>query len=181
MLTMEQVNALTPEEAVARLGHLFEHSPWIVAATWDRRPFASRAALHRALVGTMLGAPRERQEALLRAHPDLVGRAARAGMLTRSSAREQVSAGLDPQTLSPEELAAFARNNAAYRERFGFPFIICAREHDRASILAGFTARLGQGREEEIRTALGEVARIAWYRLTELVEGDDEMAREALP
>jgi len=178
VLTLEQVNALTREEAVERFGHLFEHSPWIVEATWDQRPFVSRAALHRALVETVWSAPEERQVALIAAHPDLVGRAALAGTLTRESTGEQRAAGLDAGALTPEEIDAFARNNAAYRERFGFPFVICARENKKESILAGFAARLGNAREEEIRQALREIGRIAWYRLTDVVAGDDVMIVE---
>jgi 2-oxo-4-hydroxy-4-carboxy-5-ureidoimidazoline decarboxylase len=175
VLALDDVNALTATEAVERLGHLFEHSPWIVKATWPQRPFASRAALHRALVETVRAASIERQEALIRAHPDLVGQAALAGTLTRASTGEQAAAGLDAGALTETETAAFARNNAAYRERFGFPFVICARENRKDSILTGFDARLQNSREEEIRHALREIEKIAWYRLVDVVAGDDAM------
>jgi OHCU decarboxylase len=179
MLTIDNINAMSPDAAVEALGHLFEHSPWIVAATWDQRPFAARAALHRALVQTMLEASPEQQDALIRAHPDLVGRAALAGTLTRASTGEQRAAGLDAGALSPDEIDAFARNNAAYRERFGFPFVICARENKKESILAGFAARLDNTPGEERRTALREIAKIAWYRLADAVAGNDTMIEEA--
>lgn len=179
MLTVDHINALTPDEAVAVLGHLFEHSPWIVAETWPQRPFASRVALHRALVETVRQASPERQDALIRAHPDLVGRAALAGTLTRESTGEQAAAGLAAGTLTPEEIDAFARDNAAYRERFGFPFVICARENKKERILAGFVARLGNTPEEERQTALHEIGKIAWYRLVDVVDGDDAMMEEA--
>jgi len=120
-------------------------------------------------------APIARQEALIRAHPDLVGQAALAGTLTRASTGEQAAAGLDAGALTEDEIAAFARNNAAYRERFGFPFVICARENRKESILAGFAARLGNTREREIRQALREIGKIAWYRLADVVAGDDAM------
>jgi OHCU decarboxylase len=176
VLALDEVNALTAEEAVATLGHLFEHSPWIVEKTWGQRPFTSRADLHRALVETVRRAPVARQEALIRAHPDLVGRAALAGTLTRESTGEQAAAGLHAGALTEEEIAAFARNNAAYRERFGFPFVMCARENQKESILAGFASRLPNTREAEIRQALREIEKIAWYRLADVVAGDDAMA-----
>jgi 2-oxo-4-hydroxy-4-carboxy-5-ureidoimidazoline decarboxylase len=180
VLALDEVNALSTAQAVEELGHLFEHSPWIVAETWSRRPFASRADLHRALVATVCAAPIGRQEALIRAHPDLVGQAALAGTLTRASTGEQAAAGLDAGTLTDPEIEAFARNNAAYRQRFGFPFVICARENKKETILAGFAARLHNSREQEIRQALREIGNIAWYRLVDVVAGDDTMVEGAL-
>jgi OHCU decarboxylase len=115
----------------------------------------------------MYGAGQERQLALIRAHPDLVGRAALAGTLTPESTGEQAAAGLD--RLAPEEIAAFNRLNAAYRERFGFPFVICARENKKASIMAGFEARLANTRAPEISAALGEIAKIAYWRLHDAI------------
>jgi OHCU decarboxylase len=161
------VNALDQDEFVAALGPLFEHSPWIAAATWPARPFASLDQLHQALCATMYAAPVERQVALIQAHPDLAGKAAIAGALTAASAREQSSAGLGQ--LSPEEFAAFTRLNGAYRETFGFPFVICAREHTKTSILEQFAVRLEHSREQEIRAALGEIAKIARLRLLDAV------------
>src|SRR3954468_16361269 len=105
----------------AALGHLFEHSPWVAEETWAKRPFATAEALHAALCATMHGASRERQLALIRAHPDLAGRLAQQKKLTTDSTREQASAGLDE--LTDAELAGFTRNNDAYRAKFGFPFI----------------------------------------------------------
>jgi len=166
-LALAQVNMLDRAAFVAALGGLFEGPPWIVAEAWERRPFASADALHRALCDVMEAASEERRVALLRAHPDLVGRAALAGTLGAASAAEQAAAGLD--RLSPEEVATFQQLNAAYRATFGFPFVICARENKKASILAGFAARMGDAREEEIATALGEVAKICRLRLLDLV------------
>src|SRR6476646_4414620 len=167
--TMAEINALDRGAFVARFGFLFEASPWIVEETWPSRPFADRHALHAALVRTMRAAPRERQLALIRAHPDLVGRAALAGTLTRESTGEQEAAGLDPGALTPAEIAAFAAANEHYKERFDFPFVICAGENKKESILAGFATRLAHNREEEIATALDEIAKIAWYRLADVV------------
>lgn len=157
---------------VAALGFLFEGAPWVAAETWAQRPFGDVTTLHRALGATVRRAGEERQVALLRAHPDLVGRAALQGTLTRESTGEQRAAGLDPGRLSAAEVRAFAANNAAYRARYGFPFVICARENTKRSILDGFAARLGNSREAELATALGEVEKIAWYRLIDVVKDE---------
>ncbi len=117
-------------------------------------------------------APLEQQVALIQAHPDLVGRAALAGTLTPASTNEQASAGLD--RLSAEEIAAFARYNQAYRERFGFPFVICARENKKESILVGFATRLQHSRDQEIGIALGEIAKICWLRLQDTIRADGD-------
>jgi len=169
-VTLHEINALDQPAFVARLGTLFEDSPWIAAFAWHARPFASRDALHQALCQVMYDASEERQIALIRAHPDLVGRAALAGALTTESTREQAAAGLD--RLSPDDTATFSRLNAAYHERFDFPFVICARENKKASILGGFESRLSHTRAEEVRISLGEIAKIARLRLHDVVAAD---------
>jgi 2-oxo-4-hydroxy-4-carboxy-5-ureidoimidazoline decarboxylase len=116
----------------------------------------------------MRAAPRQRQLALLRAHPDLAGRLAQQRPLTAESTREQATAGLD--RLSDEELAGFQRDNAAYRERFGFPFILCARLNDKASIRTAMQLRLGNAPDSEVSAALGEIETIALLRLTDLLK-----------
>ncbi len=172
---MSAINVLTDDEAVELLGGLFEHSPWIVRETWPRTPIASVEALHAALCETLRAATVDRQLALIAAHPDLVGRAAMAGTLTRESTGEQRAAGLGPDDLMVDDVELFTRHNAAYQARFGFPFVTCARENRKASILAGFERRLGNDAETERKTALAEIERIAWYRLTDLVENDPEI------
>jgi 2-oxo-4-hydroxy-4-carboxy-5-ureidoimidazoline decarboxylase len=167
--TVRELNALDRDEFVARLGFLFEGSPWIAAEAWARQPFGNRAELERALVDVIEAAPEEKQIALIRAHPDLVGRAALAGTLTRESTGEQQAAGLDPNRLTPDEVARFAEGNAAYKAKFDFPFVICAREQKKESILNGFNHRLTNSREVEIETALREIARIGHYRLIDVV------------
>jgi 2-oxo-4-hydroxy-4-carboxy-5-ureidoimidazoline decarboxylase len=174
-LTLGEVNALDQEAFVAALGGLFEGPPWIVQEAWNARPFANLDALHAALCRVMYDARVERQVALLRAHPDLVGRAALAGTLSPASTGEQAAAGLD--RLTPDEIAAFQRLNREYRERFGFPFVICARENKKDSILAGLAARTGQMRKQEIATALGEVAKICRLRLYDTVAADESDTR----
>ena len=163
---MEKVNELGREAFVARFGPLFEHSPWVAADAWADRPFTDKDELFEALCSAMYSAPVERKLALIRAHPDLAGRAAIEGTLTRSSKREQAAAGLD--RLTPDEYEAFTRLNAAYRERFGFPFVVCAREHTKESILRVAAERLEHNREEEVRVALEEIAKIARLRLEDL-------------
>ncbi len=154
---------------VRALGHLFEHSAWVADETWPRRPFGDSAQLHRELCATMRGAARERQRALICAHPDLAGRLAQQRQLTAESTREQASAGL--HQLTAEELGAFQRSNAAYRERFGFPFIICARLSAKDAILSAMQQRLGNSPEQEFDTALDEIEKIARLRL------DDALTR----
>ena len=148
---------------LATYGPLFEHSPWVAEAAYEHGPFDDEEQALTALTTAMYEAPEERQLALIRAHPDLAGRAAIAGELTPDSTREQAAAGLD--RLTPDEYEAFTRANAAYRERFGFPFVICAREHDKASILAAAEVRLRRGPDEERAAALDEIAKIARLRL----------------
>ncbi len=166
-----ELNALDRDRFVAVLGGLFEGSPWVATEAWAARPFADRDELERTLIEAIERAPVERQLALIRAHPDLVGQAALAGTLGPASTAEQAAAGLDRDRLSPEEVVRFAELNAAYRERFGFPFVICAREHKKDAILAGFAARLGHTPDEEVAVALREIGRIGHHRLHDLVRG----------
>jgi 2-oxo-4-hydroxy-4-carboxy-5-ureidoimidazoline decarboxylase len=152
----------------AALGLLFEHSPWVAAETWPRRPFRDAAQLHAELCATMRGAPPEKQLALIRAHPDLAGRLAQQKQLTAESNREQASAGLD--RLTDAELAEFTRLNDAYKAKFGFPFIICARLNAKAAILAAMQARLPHDPATEQAAALGEIEKIAWLRLQDTLK-----------
>jgi 2-oxo-4-hydroxy-4-carboxy-5-ureidoimidazoline decarboxylase len=155
------------EEFVSALGSLFEHSPWVARGAWSARPFATVTDLHGALVASMREASRERQLALIGAHPELGGREAQRGELTAESSREQASAGL--QRLPSDEVDSLRRLNAMYRERFGFPLIVCAREHTPDSILAFGKARLAHSRDQEIEVALGEIGKIAGLRLRDAV------------
>jgi len=167
-MTLLQFDSLSRDEFVRVVGPVFEHSPWIAAVTWARRPFASLEALHAALCETVRGAGEAKQLALIRAHPDLVGKLALTGQLTKESTGEQASAGL--HQLSPEEVALFQSNNAAYQAKFAFPFIICARLNKKEAILDGFKGRLENSRELEIRTALTEIFKIAELRLRDLIQ-----------
>jgi 2-oxo-4-hydroxy-4-carboxy-5-ureidoimidazoline decarboxylase len=170
-LSINRINELEHQAFVETFGLLFEGSPWIASQAWHARPFASIGDLHEKLCAVTYGATREQQLALIRAHPDLVGRAALASTLTPQSTGEQAAAGLD--RLSPGEIAEFNRLNAAYRDKFGFPFVICARENKKESILSGFATRLHNTQEEEIATALNEIAKIARLRLLDIDSDDD--------
>jgi 2-oxo-4-hydroxy-4-carboxy-5-ureidoimidazoline decarboxylase len=162
-----ELNELSREDFLRLIGPVFEHSVWIAELTWTKRPFASAGALHRALCATVLASDELKKLALIRAHPDLAGRAARAGTLTAASTREQSSGGLDQ--LSAEEAAWFDRYNREYRKRFGFPFVICARQNKKAAMLAGFERRLKNSLEQEIETALAEIFKIAELRLHDVI------------
>ncbi|HXI73378.1 MAG TPA: 2-oxo-4-hydroxy-4-carboxy-5-ureidoimidazoline decarboxylase [Verrucomicrobiae bacterium] len=166
-ITLATLNGLGQPDFTRIIGPVFEHSPWIAESTWPQRPFADLESLHRALCTTVENSGAPEQLALIGAHPDLVGRAALACTLTRESTGEQVSAGLN--ALSPDEIALFQKQNAAYQDRFGFPFIICVRLNKKAAILAGFERRLKNSRAQEIKTALEEIFKIAKLRLQDLM------------
>ena len=161
----QEAGRLDRDAFVARFGGVFEESPWIAAAAWERRPFASLAELHAAMVAVVDEAPHADRLALIRAHPDL-GTKARIG---EESTREQAAAGLG--RLTPEQYERITTLTAAHRERFGFPFIVCAREHTTDTIIAAAEARAGAAPDEEERTALAEIAKIARLRLDDLLEG----------
>lgn len=168
MTKLADLNSLDRAAFTAALGHLFEHSPWVAEETWGKRPFASPEALHGALCATMRAAPAEKLLALIRAHPDLAGRLAQQRPLTAESTKEQASAGLG--RLSATELAEFTHLNDAYQERFGFPFIICARLNAKATILEAMKVRRANAPDAEFTTALAEIEKIAWLRLADLLK-----------
>jgi 2-oxo-4-hydroxy-4-carboxy-5-ureidoimidazoline decarboxylase len=166
-ISIADINAMRPDEFVAALGGVFEHSPWIAERAFVRRPFADMAGLHEAMVDVVRSASREEQLGLLRAHPELAGREAQAGTLTADSTAEQRSAGLN--ALTRDEMARVARLNHAYRDRFGFPFIIAVRRHSKDGIFAEFERRLGNDAETERRECLEQVYIITRLRLDALV------------
>lgn len=162
-LDMAAVNELDRAAFVAAFGGIFEHSPWVAERAWDGRPFASLNALHAAMVAVTRAASRGEILTLLNAHPELAGPEARARAMTAASASEQGSAGLD--RMSAAEFDQFDGLNAAYRARFGFPFIIAVRGCSRAVILAEFERRLAQPVDAEVDAALTEIAAITRMRL----------------
>ena len=165
--TTDRLNALDHAAFLALVGPVFEHSPWIAERAWVARPFDGVDGLHRAMMQVVADAPPDEQLALLRAHPDLAGKAARAGTMTTDSTREQAGAGLD--RMSDAEYARFDRLNGAYRDKFGFPFIVAVRRHTRETILAAYEARLKNDRDTEMKTALQEVGIITRLRLDALL------------
>jgi OHCU decarboxylase len=167
LVTFAELNALDATAFTAALGATFEHSPWVIARTHAAGPFASVEALHRALMDTVHRASSDEQLALLRAHPELAGKAAIAGDMTAASIDEQSSAGLGACT--PEEFARITELNRRYNERFGFPFILAVRGLDRRRIIEEFTRRVDRTRDEEFAEALAQVARITRLRLDALL------------
>lgn len=166
-MTLAKLNALDERGFVAALAGVFEHSPWIAQRAAALRPFTSIDALHAALVETLAHASDAQKLALLCAHPDLAGHAARAGALTADSASEQASAGLDACTA--DERARIDDLNRRYRERFGFPFIVAVRGLDRLQIIDTFAQRIERERDAEFRECLTQVTRIARLRLDAVV------------
>jgi 2-oxo-4-hydroxy-4-carboxy-5-ureidoimidazoline decarboxylase len=164
--TLAALNRMDRGNFVGTLGAIFEHSPWVAEAAWPGVPFSSVAALHMAMAAGVRSASPDRQLDLIRAHPDLAGKAARSGTMTADSVAAQASAGL--LSLGDDEYERLLRLNTDYRERFGFPFIIAVRRHDKASLLAAFETRLGNSRTVEIETALGEIFAITRLRLDAL-------------
>src|ERR1700682_4249597 len=154
-VTLADLNRLGPSEFAAAIGEVFELAPWVAKAAFAKRPFATVTDLHATMMAAVRAASREIQLGFLRQHPDLAGKAARAGAITDDSKREQASVGLD--ALSDEEFARFHRLNDAYKAKFGFPFIVCVRRHTRDSILAQFEHRLPNDGAAEVAAALQEV------------------------
>ena len=165
MIDVQPLNALPPEDFVARLAGIYEHSPWVAERAREARPFGSVDALHAAMQRAMLAATPDEQLALIRAHPELLGRL-EAAELTASSRSEQAGAGLDRCTA--DEKARMRELNDRYRAKFGFPFIVAVKGLDWAAIIARIEARLEHTREAELATALAEIGRIARFRLEAL-------------
>jgi 2-oxo-4-hydroxy-4-carboxy-5-ureidoimidazoline decarboxylase len=161
---LADVNALTSEAFVASFGDIAEHSAWVASEAEKARPFSNHAAMVKAFQDAVLQASEEQQTALILAHPDLAGRAARAGEVADESKREQKGAGLD--TLTQAEFERFHDLNDRYRARFGFPFIFAVTGANKFQILEAFENRVGGSMEEERLTALAQILRIIRFRLT---------------
>lgn len=157
------LNAATEEDFVRAVGPVYEHSPHFARRAAAHRPFADAEHLRHALQQEVNHAAEEEKLALIRAHPDLVGRAG----LTAESQGEQAAAGLTD--LRAEEVEAFRRHNAAYREKFGFPFIVCARMNRKDALLEAFARRLQNDAATEKKAALDEIHKIAALRLHDIL------------
>jgi 2-oxo-4-hydroxy-4-carboxy-5-ureidoimidazoline decarboxylase len=164
--SIAELNRVSREEFVRWVGPVFEHSPWIAAEAAEKRPFPNLDSLHRELCRIVRDAPESRQLGLIQAHPDLGQR----GPLTDESTREQNSAGMD--NLAAAQQSTIQAQNQAYRAKFGFPFVICARLNDKNSIVDAMKRRLENSRDEEIQTALEEIFKIAQLRLRDLCQPD---------
>ena len=163
------LNAADRDAFVAALGGVFEHAAWVAEQAHAKRPFATVADLHRALMSAVTNAGEAELMAFIRGHPEVGTRVERAGAMTAESRQEQGSLGLD--RLSEAEFRRFEQLNAAYRLRFGMPFIICVRRHTRDSILGEFERRLANSVEAERAAALEEIGHITRLRLVEVVDG----------
>lgn len=160
---LAELNAASEDDFVRAVGAIYEHSPHFARRAAAHRPFADADHLRHALQQEVNHATEEEKSALMRAHPDLVGRA----VLTAESRGEQAAAGLTD--LSAEEVETFRRHNAAYREKFGFPFIICARMNKKEAILEAFPRRLQNDAAAERKAALDEIHKIAALRLHDIL------------
>jgi urate oxidase/2-oxo-4-hydroxy-4-carboxy-5-ureidoimidazoline decarboxylase len=173
MPTLAELNAAPPDEFLRLIGGPLEGETWLAQRVLAQRPFASRAALIHAFEQAALNASEAEQICLIASHPDLAGRAAVDGTLSAASQQEQAAAGLD--RLTTDEYEQFQRLNSAYRAQFGFPFVICARENTKHTILAAFERRLQQPRSAEITTGIAEVLKILRLRLIDHVTEEPPM------
>jgi 2-oxo-4-hydroxy-4-carboxy-5-ureidoimidazoline decarboxylase len=165
--SLAELNRMDRSAFVSSIGWVYEHSPWVAEKAWEHRPFADLDALYSAMDAVVEAAPEEKRLALIQAHPDLAGRQAKLGQLTDASSREQAQAGL--KGLAADLTAELDRQNTAYREKFGFPFIICARLENVNTILAALANRLEHDRETEITLALKEISNIVRLRLMDTI------------
>jgi 2-oxo-4-hydroxy-4-carboxy-5-ureidoimidazoline decarboxylase len=165
---MASINAMDRAAFVQKFGGIFENSPWVAEKAWEKRPFASLDDMHAAMVAAAKYAPAAMQLALLQSHPDLAGKEAEAGTMTASSVAEQASAGLN--ALSHVEMVRMSDLNAAYRKKFGFPFIIAVRMHTKEGILFEFNRRLQNDTQTEFANDLENVYIITRLRLNKLLD-----------
>jgi 2-oxo-4-hydroxy-4-carboxy-5-ureidoimidazoline decarboxylase len=165
---MASINAMDRAAFVQKFGGIFENSPWVAEQAWEKRPFASLDELHAAMVAVARNAPAPMQLVLLQSHPDLAGKEAQAGTMTASSVAEQASAGLN--ALSHDEMVQISDLNAAYRKKFGFPFIIAVRMHTKEGILFEFRRRLQNDTQTEFANDLQNVYVITRLRLNKLLD-----------
>jgi 2-oxo-4-hydroxy-4-carboxy-5-ureidoimidazoline decarboxylase len=168
MTSLSQLNSAPDEDFVTALGGIYEHSDWVPQRLVQQRPFPSADHLRLAMRQVVESATDAEKLALIRAHPDLAGKLAKAGKLTPESTREQAGLGLD--RLADDEYERFQSRNERYREKFGFPFIICARLTSKQGVLDAFERRLGNSHETEISEALTQIHEIARLRLADAIQ-----------
>jgi 2-oxo-4-hydroxy-4-carboxy-5-ureidoimidazoline decarboxylase len=163
MISIEDVNVMSPAVFLEAFGDVAEHSPWVAREAASYRPFANREGMIRQFESALRAANGEAQLALVCAHPDLATKA----KLTDDSTREQAGAGLN--ALSAEEFARFTDLNTRYRARFGFPFIFAVKGATKQMILDAFAARVGNTPDVEFETALQQICRIFRFRIEDRV------------
>jgi OHCU decarboxylase len=168
-MTNGELAALDHAAFLAAFSDVFEHSAWIAESAWAGAPFHDFGALHRAMVAALDAAGTDAGIALVRAHPDLAGKAALAGDLTADSTAEQKASGL--ASLTADELTRFQHLNGAYRTKFGFPFVMAVRKANKTAILTAFEERLRNDPATELARALSEIKTIAWFRLEAIAAG----------
>ncbi len=167
-MTLTELNYLSQQDFVKTLGSIYEHSPWVAEGAYKAKPFENLEYLHTAMSQVVKRASEDMQLSLIRAHPDLAGKAALAGDLTLHSKNEQAGAGLN--TLSQGEYSRFHDLNNRYKDKFNFPFILAVKGHTKHSILASFEERLPNDIETEKERALEEINKIAYFRLQALLQ-----------
>ena len=170
MPTLTQINHFSPAEFSSAIGAVYEHSPWIAERAFELKPvtgFGSRAAVHAALVATVQSASEEEKLKLLISHPELAGKEAASGTLTAESTREQVAAGLSAMTAV--DVTQLRELNAAYLAKFGFPFIIVARNNSQGAIFGAIRSRLLNTQAMEFNNNLMQVGEIARLRLLDII------------
>lgn len=161
--TIYQLNEMNQKAFTEALATIFEHSPWVAEKAWQKRPFIDLTSLYESMVEVVETASEEQQLKLICAHPDLGAKA----KMAEASVKEQAGVGLD--RLTPEEYQRFHKLNQTYKDRFGFPFIIAVKNHTKDSILAAFEERIKNSPEAEMAQALSEIAKIARFRLNDLI------------
>jgi 2-oxo-4-hydroxy-4-carboxy-5-ureidoimidazoline decarboxylase len=166
---MIAINRMDRAAFVDKFGGIFENSPWVAERAWNKRPFATAGDLHAAMVEAVKYAPLPKQLALLQSHPDLAGKEAQAGAMTASSVSEQASAGLN--ALSKAEITLISDLNAAYKQKFGFPFIIAVRMYTKEGIFFEFNRRLQNDTAAEYANDLQNIYAITRLRLDKLLGG----------
>ena len=166
-MKLAEINALAREAFVARLGGIFEHSPWVAERAAVARPFTDVGALHAAMAAAMRNASHAQQLALLRAHPELAGKAMVTKTLTADSTNEQSRSGLT--NCSAEEFAQLQALNAAYNKKFGWPFILAVKHLDRATIIRIFAERVESSAADEFEACLANIEKITRWRLDDQV------------
>jgi 2-oxo-4-hydroxy-4-carboxy-5-ureidoimidazoline decarboxylase len=164
------INAMDRAAFVQKFGGIFENSPWVAEKAWEKRPFASLDDMHAAMVAVAKNAPVTKQLALLQSHPDLAGKEAQAGTMTASSVAEQASVGLN--ALSHADMVHISDLNAAYKKKFGFPFIIAVLMHTKEGILFEFNRRLQNDTQTEFANDLQNVYIITRLRLNKLLDAN---------